>query len=196
MTGSFTAVTEAAPSVELKLQIEEPYGSGIYQDAGVVRKPKSYSRYHLYYSISDSSGATLENAIAKIVFSGSNSNVSGLSGLILPADVSSVMLGGTTTDQSIDIKFKSPTPIGSTGTLEFTLYIPGIGPDGLITTPMLSFSGTSIASNGTQTPFMIDNGTGPSLKISGTLPTWKMDKQVSREYYSSSENAYLFDYTI
>ena len=196
MTGSFAAVAEAAPTVSLQLQVEEPVGSGIWKDTGVIRQTGQRVKYRLYYSISDPSGATIENASAKIVFPGSNQNVSSLDGIVLPSAVNSVTMGGTTTDPSIDVKFKSPTPSGTTGTLEFRLYIPGIGPNGLVMTPTLSFSGTSVASDNIKTPFTIDGGTGPSLTISGTLPTWKMTKTVSMEYYSSDEDAYLFDYTI
>lgn len=188
---------EAAPTVVLKLQVEEPAGSGNFQDAGIVRQARTSARYRLYYSISDIDGNTIENMIVKVTWPNGegNASVGSLTNIVMPSTVKSVT---TTkgTDPVININFKSPMVPGNTGTVEFTLPFYAKGPDGFIMTPTLSVAGTSVSTSTGSTAFDIDCGTGPSVEIKGTNQYFTTKKEITMEYYTSDAEAYVVEYKI
>ena len=191
----------AEPTVTLKLQVEEPTGSGIWRDAGVTRKTGETARYRLFYSISDTEGSTFENAVVRIAFPGGYYVLTGVSDFVLPSTVLNVGGSGNSSGNkpfNISINFKSPTQAGVTGSVEFNLNsrVPS-GPDGLLMTPTITMTGTTVKPNGTKEPLVVDTVTGPSWTVQAAA-TWSVTKTLvtTDPIYVPDEDAYQVEYEI
>ena len=191
----------AEPTVTLKLQVEEPTGSGIWRDAGVTRKTGETARYRLFYSISDTEGSTFENAVVRIAFPGGYNVLTGVSDFVLPSTVLNVGGSGNSSGNkpfNISINFKSPTQAGVTGSVEFNLNSRApSGPDGLLMTPTITMTGTTVKPNGTKEPLVVDTVTGPSWTVQAAA-TWSVTKTLvtTAPIYVPDEDAYQVEYEI
>ena len=196
--GALQLSAEAAPLVTLKLQVEEPFGSGIYKDTGVVRKTGEKAKYRLYYAISDVDGSTFDSMIAKITFPGATSNLSTPSDFVLPATVNNISTSSSGGNYTVNVNFKSPMSSGTTGTVEFTMNSSYYGgPDGLVMTPTLSMVGTTVKPDTSREPLNVDAGTGPSWEVDAAI-AWTTTKTVVAPtgLYVPPEDSYVVEYNI
>ncbi len=207
MIGNFATVVEAAPNVVLKLQVEEPYGSGNWQDAGVIRKTFENARYRLDYSISDTEGSILEDLIVKISFLNvpypliaNEDPVIRLNhqNLLLPNTVDNVTYSHIGSNYNIYVKFKTSVSGGVTGVLEFEMIGKrNSGPNGLVMTPKLTLTGTIVKADTSLETLSVDGGTGPSITLEAFV-SWDIKKTVLTPYplYVPEEEGYVVEYNI
>ena len=198
MIGSFASVAEAAPTVVLKLQVEEPFGSGVWKDTGVIRQTGEKAKYRLDYSISDTEGSTFEGLVAKVNFPAGQGVLSTVGDLVLPDTVSTVFSSFSGGDFAVNVNFKSPMSAGATGTLEFTITgNTNSGPDGKIMTPTITMTGTTVKADSSREPLSVDAGTGPSWTVKAAV-SWAVNKTLvtSPPLYVPDEEAYIVEYEI
>ena len=198
--GNFAAVAEAAPTVLLQLQVEEPYGSGIWQDTGVVRKAGEKAKYRLYYSISDTEGSTFEDLVAQVSFPSGQGVFTLVSERVLPLTVDTVesrIVGGSFV---VDVNFKSPMSTGATGSLEFTMTSATgtTGADEQTLIPTLTLTGTTVKADSSREPLSVNAGIGPSWTTVKAPISWEVKKTVitSNPLYVADKDAYIVDYQI
>ena len=207
MIGNATTVVEAAPNVLLKLQVEEPYGSGNWQETGIVRKTFENARYRLDYSISDTEGSTLEDLVVTISFlnvprpliPGSDPVIRlNHLNLLLPNTVDNVTYSHIGSNYNINVKFKTSVSGGVTGVLEFEMLgLRNSGPDGLVMTPKLTLTGTVVKADTSLEPLAVEGGTGPSITLEAFV-SWAINKNVVNfpPLYVPEEEGYVVEYNI
>ena len=191
----------AEPTITLKLQVEEPANSGIWRDAGVTRKAGETARYRLFYSISDTEGSTFENAVVQIAFPDGYNVVTTVNNFVLPTTVKNIGASSISTGNkafTISINFNSPTQAGVTGSVEFDLNSRNnSGPDGLVMTPTITMTGTTVKPDKSKSPLVVDTTTGPSWTVQAEA-TWSVTKKVvtNTPIYVADEDAYQVEYEL